>query len=236
MLFRSAAGPFCLLFGQNYGGEAVLRVLLFSLPWCAALIAWALATIERPLRRAVAALAVCGVAAALFVPAFFGQEELNQIPTSEVQASDYFYAHAQAGSVMLFSAPNFPGDYGPRYPLIRGTGSADPPTLLYSNRFRNRQLGSGDVPAVVASIRHYSPRGYIVFSTSQTEYAHVFQQFGKPGLQAALSRGGLAAPRPCAALPHRAATIATARPTRHSYKTAPAHAVRAARPSPAGTR
>jgi hypothetical protein len=170
-----AAGPFCLLFGQNYGGEAVLRVLLFSLPWCTALIAWALATIERPLGRAVAALAVCGTAAALFVPAFFGQEELNQMPTNEVRASEYFFAHAQAGSVMLFSAPNFPGDYGPRYPLIRGTGSSDPPTLLYSKRFRNRQLGSADVPAVVASIQHYSSRGYVVFSTTQTEYAHAFQ-------------------------------------------------------------
>jgi hypothetical protein len=164
-----------MLFGQNYGGEAVLRVLLFSLPWCAALIAWALATIERPLRRAVAALVVCGVAAALFVPAFYGQEELNQMPTNEVKASDYFDAHAQAGSALLFSGPNFPGDYGPRYALMRGAGRAEPPTLLYSNRFRNRQLGRKDVPAVVASILHYAPGGYIVFSTSQIEYAHVFQ-------------------------------------------------------------
>jgi hypothetical protein len=170
-----AAGPFCLLFGQNYGGEAVLRVLLFSLPWCAALIAWALATIERPVRRALAALAVCGVAAALFVPAFYGQEELNQMPTNEVNASEYFDARAQAGSALLFSAPNFPGDYGPRYPLMRGAGRAEPPTLLYSNRFRNRQLGRADVPAVVASILHYAPGGYIVFSTTQNEYAHVFQ-------------------------------------------------------------
>jgi hypothetical protein len=167
--------PFCMLFGQNYGGEAVLRVLLFSLPWCAALIAWALATIERPLRRALAALVVCGVAAALFVPAFYGQEELNQMPTNEVKASDYFDAHAQAGSALLFSGPNFPGDYGPRYALMRGAGRAEPPTLLYSNRFRNRQLGRKDVPAVVASILHYAPGGYIVFSTSQIEYAHVFQ-------------------------------------------------------------
>jgi hypothetical protein len=170
-----AAGPFCLLFGQNYGGEAVLRVLLFSLPWCAALIAWALATIRGPLRRAVAALAVCGVAAALFVPAFYGQEELNQMPTDEVRASDYFDAHAQAGSALLFSGPNFPGDYGPRYPLMRGVGGGEPPTLLYSPHFRNRQLGPADVPAVVAAIRHYAPSGYVVFSTTQTEYARVYQ-------------------------------------------------------------
>lgn len=178
-----AAAPFCMLFGQNYGGEAVLRVLLFSLPWCAALIAWALATIERPLRRAVATLAVCGVAAALFVPAFYGQEELNQMPTNEVRASEYFDQHAQAGSALLFSGPNFPGDYGPRYALMRGAGRAEPPTLLYSERFRNRQLGRGDVPAVVASILHYAPGGYIVFSTSQTEYAHVFKLVPDGALQ-----------------------------------------------------
>ena len=40
---------------------------------------------------------------------------------------------------------------------------------------RNRRLGPADVPAVVASIRHYAPRGYVVFSTTQTEYAHVYQ-------------------------------------------------------------
>jgi hypothetical protein len=170
-----AIAPFILLFGQNYGGEAVLRVLLFSLPWCTALIAWALATIERPLRRGVAALAVCGAAAVLFVPAFYGQEELNQMPTNEVRASNYFDAHAKAGSTLLFSGPNFPGDYGPRYPLMRGAGRAEPPTLLYNTQFRNRQLGPADVPAVVATIRHYAPSGYVVFSTTQTEYAHVFQ-------------------------------------------------------------
>jgi hypothetical protein len=97
------------------------------------------------------------------------------MPTNEVNASAYFDAHAHAGSALLFSAPNFPGDYGPRYPLMRGAGRAEPPTLLYSSRFRNRQLGRADVPAVVASILHYAPNGYIVFSTTQNEYAHVFQ-------------------------------------------------------------
>jgi hypothetical protein len=178
-----AAGPFCMLFGQNYGGEAVLRVLLFSLPWCATLIAWALATIQRPLRRAVAALAVCGVAAALFVPAFYGQEELNQMPTNEVKASEYFDAHAQAGSVLLFSGPNFPGDYGPHYTLMRGAGRAEPPTLLYNSRFRNRMLGRKDVPAIVSAILHYAPGGYIVFSSTQIEYAHVFQLVPDGALQ-----------------------------------------------------
>jgi hypothetical protein len=182
-----AAAPFCLLLGQSYGGEAVLRVMLFSLPWCSALIVWALATIERPLRRGVAVLAVCGVSTALFVPAFYGQEELNQMPRDEVQASDYFDQHAKAGSVLVFSAPNSPGDYGPRYPLMRGAGAADPPTLLYGDRFRNRPLGRADVPLVAASILRYSPSGYVVFSTTQTEYAHVFQ-LAPDGALASLER------------------------------------------------
>ncbi len=167
--------PFAVLFGQSYGGEAVLRVMLFSLPWCAGLIAWGVATIERPLRRATVALAVCGGCLALFIPAFFGQEELNRMPSTEVRASEYFNAHARAGSVLLFSAPDFPGRFGSRYPLIRGPKNADDPTLLNGPKFRGRPLGSRDVPAVTALVEHYSQHGYVLFSTTQTEYAHVFQ-------------------------------------------------------------
>jgi hypothetical protein len=178
-----AVAPFGLVLGQSYGGEAVLRVMLFSLPWSAALIAWALATIQRPLRRSVAVVAVCGVCAGLFIPAFFGQEELNQIPRNEVVASDYFDAHAKAGSVLLFSAPNFPGDYGARYPLIHGATGNDAPTLLHGDEFRHRPLGSADVAKVASVIRHYARTGYIVFSTTQTDYAHVFQLVPDGALQ-----------------------------------------------------
>jgi hypothetical protein len=170
-----AVTPFALLLAQNYGGEAVLRVMLFSLPWCAGLMAWALTTIERPVTRVAATLALTGACAALFVPAFMGQEELNRIPSGEVRASDYFDSHARAGSTLLFSAPDFPGRYGPRYPETRGTMKDDDPTLLRSASFRHRQLGPRDVPAVAALIRHYSPHGYIVFSTTQNEYARIFQ-------------------------------------------------------------
>ena len=40
-----AACPFVVVFGQNYGGEAPLRIILFSSPWFAALISWASATV-----------------------------------------------------------------------------------------------------------------------------------------------------------------------------------------------
>ena len=34
-----AFSPFVIVFVQNYGGEAIYRVFLFSAPWCALLIA-----------------------------------------------------------------------------------------------------------------------------------------------------------------------------------------------------
>ena len=115
-------------------------------------------------------------------------------PRNEVLASDYFDKHAKAGSVLVFSAPNSPGDYGPRYPLMRGAGRADPPTLLYGDRLRSRPLGRVDVPLVAAAILRYSTSGYVVFSTTQTEYAHVFQ-LAPDGALASLERAMAASPQ-----------------------------------------
>ena len=39
--------PFLIIFGQEYGGEAIYRVFLFSLPWAACLAAVALAASAR---------------------------------------------------------------------------------------------------------------------------------------------------------------------------------------------
>ena len=86
-----AVAPFFVLFGQNYGGEASLRIILFSSPWCAALISWGLATVSRARLRWTLTTLAAVLFTALFVPSFLGQEELNIISPAEVRASDWFY-------------------------------------------------------------------------------------------------------------------------------------------------
>ncbi|HWX46076.1 MAG TPA: hypothetical protein VNY52_12235 [Solirubrobacteraceae bacterium] len=174
-LVALAAAPFALIFGQSYGGEASLRVALFSFPWCAALISWALATVSGPLRKRALTVGIVVALAALFIPAFLGEEELNIMPGGEVQASDWFYAHAPVGSVLMLAGPDFPARYGPRYRVVVGPQSDDDPNLLRANTFRHRPLGPANIPDVIAVIKQYSNRGYLAFSTTETTYARVFR-------------------------------------------------------------
>lgn len=167
--------PFFVLFGQNYGGEASLRILLFSSPWCAALISWALSTIPRRLPRGALTMLTAVACTAFFVPSFLGQEELNIISSAEVRASAWFYQHGTAGSVLVLAAPGFPYRYGGTYPYFRGPEGDANPNLLTEPVFDGRPLGPAEVPFIVARIKEYSPHGYVAFSKDETEYAQVFK-------------------------------------------------------------
>jgi len=186
-----AFSPFFVLFGQNYGGEASLRIILFSSPWCGGLISWALATVPRPRLRWALTLAVAGAFTALFVPSFLGQEELNIISPAEVRASEWFYYHARRGSVLVLAAPGFPYRYGGTYPSFHGPEGDANPNLLTEPAFEGRPLGAAEVPNVAARIREYSKYGYIVFDKDETAYAEVFR-ITPPGalaqLEAAVAR------------------------------------------------
>jgi hypothetical protein len=168
-----AVSPIFVLFGQNYGGEASLRVVLFSSPWCAGLISWALATVTRQRLKRLLMASAAIVYTALFIPSFFGIEELNIISPAEVRASEWFYYHARRGSVLVLSAPGFPYRYGATYSEFKGPEGDANPNLVSAPRFQSRQLGAAEVPYVAARIKEYSKYGYIVFTKDQTAYAEV---------------------------------------------------------------
>jgi hypothetical protein len=163
--------PFVVLFGQNYGGEASLRIILFCSPWCAALISWGLATIARQRLRWMLMTFATLVFTALFIPSFLGQEEFNIIAPAEVRASEWFYYHARLGSVLVLSAPGFPYRYGATYPEFNGPEGDANPNLLSSPVFQARQLGPADIPHIVSRIHEYSRYGYVSFTKDQTAYA-----------------------------------------------------------------
>jgi hypothetical protein len=168
-----AVSPFVVIFGQNYGGEVSLRIILFSSPWCSALISWALATVARRRLRWVLMMLVAVVFTALFVPSFLGQEELNIISPAEVRASEWFYYHARLRSVLVLAAPGFPYRYGATYPDFNGPEGDANPNLLTSPIFQSRQLGAADVPRVARKIREYAKHGYIAFTKDEAAYGQV---------------------------------------------------------------
>jgi hypothetical protein len=174
-LLLLAVSPFAVIFGQSYGGEASLRIILFSSPWWSALIFWALWTVERRRLRLVLMLSVISLFTGLFVASFFGQEELNIISPAEVRASAQFYDHARRGSVLVLAAPGFPFKYGASYPEFRGPEGDAYPNLLSEHVFQDRQLGPADIGYVIGRIRQYSPYGYLAFTKAETVFAEVLR-------------------------------------------------------------
>jgi hypothetical protein len=112
-----AAAPALLVFFLSYGGEGVLRVYLFSLPWTATLAASALepGLAWNPAARWASRLAPLLLATALVVPATFFPAETNVIPPGEVAASNYFYTHAPRGTTLVAFAHGFPIDVNANY-------------------------------------------------------------------------------------------------------------------------
>ncbi len=99
------------------------------------------------------------------------------IPPGEVQASIYFYSHAQPGTVLLGS-PDFPTRFAANYnEFIRGPSDTDPNFLLDTHLW-HRMLGASDLPVLAAMIRYYGKgdvvTGYVVLSTSQANTATLY--------------------------------------------------------------
>lgn len=186
-LLTLAIAPFGILLAQNYGGEASLRVFLFSSPWRDVLIALGIATIPGRRVRATAALCTCMVLAYLFVSAFYAEAEFNIFRPGEVRASEYFYAHAPAGSALLLAAPDFPTKSGPRYTLMKGTQAEDGLNIADTRSFEERPLGPAQVPAVVSLIHQYSHAGFVAFSTTQYRFAET-KEITEPGALGNLER------------------------------------------------
>ncbi|WP_239377057.1 DUF3488 domain-containing protein [Frankia sp. Cj5] len=182
-LFLLATTPAFLIFGQSYGGEAILRVVLFALPWCAILGAVACTTApsgvlpavrgsRRYLRVAGRYLLVAATlltCAALFVPAYFGQDEINFMTHDQLAATHYLYTHGQPGSVIMNIASNAPVRSSANYNLFLDE------SLLRREKFQHRPLGAADIDDVVAAMHAYAPSGYLVFAPSTEEFARVFQ-------------------------------------------------------------
>jgi hypothetical protein len=168
-----AAIPFLVLFGQSYGGEASLRVFLFSSPWRDIIISWGLSTLARRIRL-WAYVSTVGVIATLFIFAFFGNAGTNVMPKTEVNASEHFYMYAPAGSVLMLAGEDFPLRVGSRYARMAGPGGDHSPDILENFSLRRHVLGSSDIPTVIAAMRQYARNDYIVFSATELMYADVF--------------------------------------------------------------
>jgi len=168
-----AFSPVFLIALQHYGGEALLRVYLFSLPWSACLAASAIAPDDdgHAARRWLAPTAVLLVSAGLFLVAYFGSDTYTRMSTGSVAASRYLDDHGQPGALLLVDE-NFPVSIGSRYHRF------DPRTFLLENVRQSRTvLTAREVPAITAIARENAlvhSTAYLVVSDEMLSYARAF--------------------------------------------------------------
>jgi hypothetical protein len=106
-----AAAPFPLLLMQSYGGEMMLRIYLFSLPFMAFFVA-ALFVPAPTVGHSRAARVILSTAALLLLTSFFitryGNERMDVFTPAEVEATNYLYEEAPPGSLLLAGTTKTP--------------------------------------------------------------------------------------------------------------------------------
>jgi hypothetical protein len=95
--------PFSVLGGQAYGGEAMLRVYLFALPFAVTLAAQALSPLRGgwSVKRTVVVGAICAVLVPVYFVTRYGNEAFEQFQAGELQLVDDVYAVAPTDSLLM---------------------------------------------------------------------------------------------------------------------------------------
>jgi hypothetical protein len=192
-----AAAPAVIVLAETYGGEAIYRVYLFSLPWFALLTAFAL----RPggddwsSARAVARLLLpLALLLGLFLPAYFGMAATNEVRPGEVAASQYFYDHAPPRSVLMIAAPQFPVRLAGNYDQFRLTiGETHPSLLTVKPSLRHKMLGDRHVPVIAQVMRNYGGGQPVYLAVSRngkvtSQILHLLPRGSLDELERALTR------------------------------------------------
>lgn len=174
-----AAGPFAILLGNSYGGEAVFRIFLFSSPWCAYLITVGLLRLR--MRRGLGiglAVPVLVLATLVAIQGEHGQLKVNAFTTAEVRAAQYLYANVPDGAAIVMAGANYPDRIGARYTDVLGAvGTTD--TLLPTGDSEGavvlgEAMDETDLDAINSYFDQYSMPAFLVLSKSQANAAAYF--------------------------------------------------------------
>lgn len=145
--------PFGLLALQSYGGEILLRIFLFSLPFMAILAAHALEiTASGWFSRAM----VVGMLVLLMGGSFvsrYGNERMDIVEADQIAATDALYEIAEPGSLLVVGGDNTFWQYRD--------------FELHRYRKLDREVVAGDVPGAIERIAGEDRPVYVILSESQ---------------------------------------------------------------------
>jgi hypothetical protein len=158
-----AGAPFLLLVAQSYGGEILLRVYSFTLPFMVGLLV-AFVAPAWPVRRPVAAAIMAGILSATLTAAFFvaryGNESFEQVRPTDLQAVNWLYAHAPPDSSFVAVTSNVPW---------RTQGIE-----RYDYRPLGRDLGPTAVPAIEDEMRRNPKGAFLILTKGQSVFAESY--------------------------------------------------------------
>ncbi|MGD9526214.1 MAG: hypothetical protein AB7L91_18375 [Dehalococcoidia bacterium] len=178
-----AFSPMVFLAVANYGGEAVYRVFIFSLPWCAFVLGlemirlvdrWSDTAVHRRV-TGTALASVLGVAALAAQQGLQGQFALNRVPPSDVAVLRQVETTAAPGSSMALLIANAPTRSTSAYSAINPGRTVDP-VLLDEEEFLGMTFTeAGDFDRVTDYVRSLGgPDQYLVVSGQMAASAEYF--------------------------------------------------------------
>jgi hypothetical protein len=157
-----AVAPFPFLVLQPYGGELLLRVYFFALPF----VAFLAAGLFLPVKGAAAswrAAGAIGLAVVVLLGGFlfarYGNERIEHFTTEELAAVRHLYEVAPRGSLLLAATPDLPWKFQDYVSYeYRTVGSLK----------SNRGSGNGDLVKPVLGImrQHQRPGAYFIITRS----------------------------------------------------------------------
>lgn len=163
-LVASFLVPFGMLAGGSYGGEAVLRVYLFTLPFAVCLITTLICRLRWPSKQVTT-----GVIFILLVPFFlvsrWGNELFELVRPNEVTAVKALYNIAKPGSTLISITPQLPWRF------------ADVAEFQYEPSNLD-EFALESTPAIIQLVGDNPKGGYVIITTSQIVYG--WQNYGLP--------------------------------------------------------
>jgi hypothetical protein len=165
-----ALAPFPLFAFQPYGGEVIIRVYLFALPFMAFFAAgffFASDRVGHSWRATGAAFLATAALAGSFLYVRYGNERADAFTSREVTAVQRLYEIAPAGSTLVAGGGNLPWRYRDyerhEYDLITELQS-------WKNLIVNPDGVLGVVYEVRGLMRAYPEGAYLIFTRSQKAY------------------------------------------------------------------
>jgi hypothetical protein len=163
-LLASLLLPFGLLAGGSYGGEAILRVYLFTLPFAVCLIAVLLSRLRLGARQ-VALGALVTLLVPLFLVSRWGNEIFELTRPNEVAGVRALDRLAKPRSTLIAITPQLPWRF------------TDVARFRYEP-FNINEFAFGGLPAVIRLLEGNPRGGYVIITTGQIVYGT--QAYGLP--------------------------------------------------------